>query len=67
MNNINLTSFINICILLLLVTVSIWVFIDCKNETKSYYNSLFWALVTLFVIPPIGLLLYIFYKNKAWL
>jgi len=67
MHYIDLSSVINVLIVLIILFISIVIFIDCKKITKSNWNSIFWASVSFFIVPPIGLLIYLRYKKKYWL
>lgn len=58
---------VNIFILLLLLTFGGRTFIDCRRRRLSYFSSLFWSLTVVFVIPPVGILIYFFYRRKKWL
>lgn len=67
MNDVDLFSVINVLILVIILAISIVIFIDCKRTTKSNWSSIFWAAVSFFIVPPIGLLIYLFYKKRYWL
>lgn len=60
-------SYINIVILILLLILAACIFMDCKKLTKSYFNATFWALVSIFLWPPIGIGIYLLYKKNKWL
>lgn len=58
---------INIVILVLLLAFGFWVFFGCRRRGLSYFNSVLWSLVVVFIIPPIGILIYFFYRRKRWI
>lgn len=67
MNGVDLFSVINVLIVVIILVISIVIFIDCKMATKSNWSSIFWAAVSIFIVPPIGMLIYLFYKKRYWL
>lgn len=58
---------INIVILVLLLVFGFWTFIDCRRRGLSYFSSLTWSLIVVFILPPIGILIYFFYRRKRLL
>lgn len=58
---------INIFILVLILAFGCWTFLDSRRRGLSYFSSLIWSLIVIFIIPPIGILIYLFYRRKRWL
>lgn len=55
---------INIVILVLLLAFGFWAFFDCRRRGLTYFNSLLWSLIVLFILPPVGILIYFYYRRK---
>lgn len=54
---------INISILLVIVALAVWVFVDSMKKDHRIVNSLGWSLFALFFFPPVGVIIY-FIKTK---
>ena len=57
----------NTMILIILLLFSIIIFTDCKKVSKSFFTAFFWAGISIFLFPPLGVGLYYIYKKKGWL
>jgi len=66
MSNIftDISTTINVFILITLVVVSVWIFIDARKNNNSFASSLLWAVIALFFFPPIGIGIYFYKKHK---
>ena len=56
---------LNVIIILLLISVFIGIFIDSRKHGAKIISALEWALIGTFVFPPVGLAIYILYRNKG--
>ncbi len=57
---------INLILLGILIAIAVWVYRDCRKHGLHVYDSLLWGLIVLFLLPPVGLLVYLFYKRRQW-
>lgn len=57
----------NFIIMAFIALGAIWVFLDTRKRGQSYTGALLWSVIALFLFPPIGLLIYIFYARRKWL
>lgn len=57
----------NTMFFLLLVTIFVGVFIDCRKQGIKVLSAIGWAIIGSIVFPPFGLIVYVFYRNKRWL
>ena len=55
---------INTLILIAFVVLAIMVFKDSRKNGDKLSDSIFWAILALFVVPPIGALIYWVHRNK---
>jgi|GEM_PF-2365048 hypothetical protein len=55
---LGLLGVINVFIVIMIIAVTYWVARDTRKRGLSWFDSIFWAVVTLVVILPIGWGLY---------
>jgi hypothetical protein len=54
---------INISVIVVIVAIAVWIFIDSMKKNHIILNSFGWAVLALLFFPPIGIIIY-FYKRK---
>lgn len=58
---------INLAIVGVFLVLALWVFKDCRRQGKSISSSLLWSIIAFFILPPVGLLVYLLFMRKKWL
>jgi len=58
---------LNGTLVFLLAVIFIVVFRDCRKQGIKVFSSIFWGFVASTLIPPLGLAIYVIYRNKNWL